>query len=135
MGPLSLSLSLQLCPWSEYTPFISSERKHARFDYHFWNHSRSDIGSDLSNTLFSKLIRVCLGVVSLFSALVLIMGALVTNYTSTVFGGYFVYAAFAIAVSILTLATVPVMCVPFLFFLLSNTRSLQSIQACAFHQP
>jgi hypothetical protein len=49
--------------------------------------------------------------VTLFAALVLIMAALVTSFTTSTLRGYYVYAAFAIAVSGLTLLTVPVMCV------------------------
>jgi len=64
--------------------------------------------------------------VTLFSALVLIMGALVTNFTTTVLRGYFVYAAFAIAIACLTLFTVPVMCVLFFFF----TRVISSSRLC-----
>jgi predicted MFS family arabinose efflux permease len=39
------------------------------------------------------------------------MGALVTNFTTSLLGGYFTYAAFAIAISALTILTVPVLCV------------------------
>jgi len=59
--------------------------------------------------LFGIIRVVILIMVSLFSALVLIMGALVTDFTTSVLRGYFVYAAFAIAISVLTLLTVPVL--------------------------
>jgi len=59
--------------------------------------------------VFGVIRVVILGLVCLFSALVLIMAALVTNLTMTVARGYFVYAVFAIAISGLTLLTVPVM--------------------------
>jgi len=61
------------------------------------------------NRVFGVIRVVVLGLVSLFSALVLIMGALVTNFTTTLLRGYFVYAAFAIAIASLTMLTVPVM--------------------------
>jgi hypothetical protein len=63
------------------------------------------------NKLFGVIRVVVLGVVCLFSALVLIMGALVTNFTTSLLGGYFTYAAFAIAISALTILTVPVLIV------------------------
>jgi len=59
--------------------------------------------------VFGLVRVVILVMVTFFSALVLIMGALVTNFTTSVLRGYFVYAAFAIAISCLTLLTVPVM--------------------------
>jgi hypothetical protein len=56
------------------------------------------------------LIRVIvLALVSLFSALVLVMAALVTSYSVPVLGGYFPWAAFALAIGFITLVTVPVM--------------------------
>lgn len=61
------------------------------------------------NKVFGIIRVVILGLVSLFAALVLIMAALVTDFTMNVLRGYFVYAAFAIAIASLTLLTVPVM--------------------------
>jgi len=59
--------------------------------------------------VFGLIRVVILALVTFFAVLVLIMGALVTNYTVTFFGGYDTYAAFAIAIAVLTLFTVPVM--------------------------
>jgi len=59
--------------------------------------------------MFGLIRVVILALVTLFAVLVLIMGALVTNYTVTNFGVYDTYAAFAIAIAALTLFTVPVM--------------------------
>jgi len=59
--------------------------------------------------VFGVIRVVILALVTLFSALVLIMGALVTNFSMSDLGGYFVYAAFSIAIASLTLLTVPVM--------------------------
>jgi hypothetical protein len=61
------------------------------------------------NKVFGLIRVVILVLVSLFSALVLIMGALVTDFSMNVLRGYFVYAAFAIAIAALTLLTVPAM--------------------------
>jgi len=59
--------------------------------------------------VFGVMRLVMLIMVSLFSALVLIMAALVTSFTTSVLRGYFVYAAFAIAIAGMTLLTVPVL--------------------------
>jgi len=59
--------------------------------------------------VFGVIRVVILALVTLFSALVLIMGALVTSFSMSDLGGYFVYAAFALAISGLTLISVPVM--------------------------
>jgi len=61
------------------------------------------------NKVFGLIRVVVLVLVSVFAALVLIMGALVTSFTVSDLGGYFIYAAFAIAIASLTLLTVPVM--------------------------
>ena len=56
------------------------------------------------------------GVTSLFALIVVIMAALITDFTGTYYyGAYFTYAALAMATAILTLLTLPVM---YAFFLL-----------------
>jgi hypothetical protein len=60
------------------------------------------------------------------------MAALVTSFTTSVLRGYFIYAAFAIAISGLTLLTVPVMCV---FSLDKCSKQLTIAQALPFTQP
>jgi len=61
------------------------------------------------NQVFRVIRVISLGVVSLFAVLVLILAALVTNFTESTFEIYFTYAAYAFAVSGLTLFTVPAM--------------------------
>ena len=59
-------------------------------------------------SLFLARIACHIGVSILFAVLVMIMGALVAAKT----GLFFTYGPFGIAVAILTLMTLPVMCVP-----------------------
>ncbi|KAF8164825.1 hypothetical protein B0H34DRAFT_213820 [Crassisporium funariophilum] len=64
---------------------------------------------DLNKTL--ALVRtVVFGVVSVFSLAAIILGGLITSFTSSYFfGGYFTFAALGIATGLLTLLTLPVM--------------------------
>lgn len=75
------------------------------------NAKPSRLPSSFFLCLFSR-IACHIGVSILLAVLVLIMGALVTTFTMSNFAGYFIYAAFGIAVASLTIMTVPVMCVP-----------------------
>jgi len=86
----------------------------------------SQLSFSTSDTTFFSDVYISLSpvMVSFFSALVLIMGALVTNFTTTSLRGYFVYAAFAIAIAVLTLLTVPVMCVLFFGTHVANNSQL-----------
>ncbi|KAF9563334.1 hypothetical protein CPC08DRAFT_329054 [Agrocybe pediades] len=62
------------------------------------------------NRIFFQTRTVVYGIVILFAVLELALAAAVTNWTNTTFqSGYFAFAAFAIATSILTLLTLPVM--------------------------
>jgi len=80
---------------------------------------------NLNNT-FRLVRKIVFGVAIAFSLGVLVVGALITNFTSSFYyGGYFTFAALGIATAVLTLLTLPVM----LFLSLTRKGAVTSMIA------